>query len=365
MTFRVIKQRLRALLLRRWRRPALYGLVLRAEHALFGRKLRIETSSQCQLACPLCSTTVPQQDWRRDHRQVIGWGNLGVENFKRLLDGAGRVREIEISNWGEVFLNRELPAILEYAHQRGVTLTASNGVNLNTASDAVLEALVRFGFRQLVVSIDGASDETYKIYRRNGALHRVLAHIDRINHFKALYRSAVPRLTWRFIVFGHNEHEIDLARAMATARGMAFEPLQNLDNSYSPINNLEAVKRKTGIDGSRNVDTLLGDAANAFDYCSQLWDAPQINWDGALLGCCMNNMRAFDNVLEVGLQRALNGEAYRYAKKMVLGLAPARADIPCSVCPLYSGTRDARLCELSPQSPVAYTSAVPPSWGQQ
>lgn len=91
----------------------------------------------------------------------------------------------------------------------------------------------------------------------------------------------------------------------------AGAPVGNTRHTYafkyhSPINNLEAVKCETDIDGCRNVDTLLGDAANAFDYCSQLWDAPQINWDGALLGCCTNNMRTFDNVLEVGLQRALN-----------------------------------------------------------
>ena len=49
---------------------------------------------------------------------------------------------IEIGNSGEVFLNPDLPAILRYAHEKGVTIRIAEGANLNDAADEALEALV-------------------------------------------------------------------------------------------------------------------------------------------------------------------------------------------------------------------------------
>ena len=49
---------------------------------------------------------------------------------------------IELSNWGEIFLNPDLPNILAYSYQKSVALTASNGVNLPTVKPEVLEAVV-------------------------------------------------------------------------------------------------------------------------------------------------------------------------------------------------------------------------------
>jgi hypothetical protein len=36
-------------------------------------------------------------------------------------------RTVELSNWGDIFLNRELPQIMAYAFERGVALRADNG----------------------------------------------------------------------------------------------------------------------------------------------------------------------------------------------------------------------------------------------
>ncbi|MFN3315474.1 MAG: SPASM domain-containing protein, partial [Raineya sp.] len=69
--------------------------------------------------------------------------------------------------------------------------------------------------------------------------------------------------------------------------------------------------------------------------CFQLWTAPQINWDGKLLGCCVNHFGDFGNVFDEGLDNLLQSEKYVYAKKMLLGEAPDRKDIPCSQCNRY------------------------------
>jgi hypothetical protein len=55
-----------------------------------------------------------------------------------------------------------------------------------------------------------------------GIYEAVLANIRRINELKKRYNSFFPLLQWQFVVFGHNEHEIPLARKMATEFGISF-----------------------------------------------------------------------------------------------------------------------------------------------
>src|SRR5438552_1193400 len=107
---------------------------------------------------------------------MLGRGYLKVEDLDRLLAANPQIRNVELSNYGELFLHPDLLGLMETAHRRGVGLSANNGANLNTARPEVLEGLVKFGFRQIAVSIDGASNETYQKYRVGGDLNVVLDH---------------------------------------------------------------------------------------------------------------------------------------------------------------------------------------------
>ncbi len=72
------------------------------------------------------------------------------------------------------------------------------------------------------------------------------------------------------------------------------------------------------------------------DICHQLWDMPQINWDGKNLGCCRNFWGDFGgNAFTNGLEACLNSEKMSYARDMLLGLKEARDDIPCTTCNIY------------------------------
>jgi hypothetical protein len=55
----------------------------------------------------------------------------------------------------------------------------SNGVNLNHARDEVLEGLVKIRVRAVNCSIDGASWETYGVYRVAGDFDLVIGNIQR------------------------------------------------------------------------------------------------------------------------------------------------------------------------------------------
>lgn len=194
----------------------------------FPKMIRLEASSYCQLKCPSCPTA--QGDI---HRSLVGSKFLKFETFKRIVDGADWVKEIELSNWGEIFLNPELVSIFNYAYKKQISLVAYNGVNFNTVKDEALEALVKYRVKALTCSIDGASQETYVKYRVRGNFDQVIANLRRLNEFKKAYKSEFPRLTWQFVLFEHNKHELEKARALAHELGMEFYTKVSWDDSLA------------------------------------------------------------------------------------------------------------------------------------
>jgi MoaA/NifB/PqqE/SkfB family radical SAM enzyme len=241
------------------------------------RLLRVEASSFCQLRCPSCPTTSGAID------PTIGKRFLRFADFRRLIDLNPSVARIELSNYGEIFLNPELVNILQHAHERRVAITVRNGANLNHAGDELLEALVRCRVEVVTCSIDGASQDTYARYRVRGDFAAVIGNIERINHYKQVYGSQLPRLEWQFVVFGHNEHEIPVARDMAKKLGMEFRTKMSWDAAFSPIRNADFVRAQTGAQAvTREEFARLNGREYLSGICGQLWDAPQINWDGKL-----------------------------------------------------------------------------------
>lgn len=219
-------------------------------------------------------------------------------------------------------------------------------MNLNFATEAALEAVVRYRVRGLLCSIDGASQETYSRYRVNGNLHRVLANIDRIREYRAQYRSAFPLLYWQFVVFGHNEHEIEVARAMAAARGMDFVPKLSWDSDYSPVHNRDLVSIQTGIGAATRKEYQERRGTEySRNICFQLWHKPVLNWNGAMLGCCVNYWRDFGvNGFSSTLAEAIASPKLDYARHMLTGEAEPREDIPCASCGQYAEMRKSAHC---------------------
>lgn len=307
---------------------------LRASGSL-PRRIRLEASSFCQLRCPSCPTTTGHI------HPAVGSGFLKFSDLKTLIDRNPGLEQIELSNYGEIFLNPQLTQILEYAHRSGVSIALQNGANLNHVKDEVLEALVKYQVSVLTCSIDGASPETYRVYRVRGDFDTVIANIKKINLYKQRHRSKLPRLIWQFVVFGHNEHEIPAARDMATALGMEFHTKITWDDKFSPIRDPEFVRAQTG---SRAVtrDEFERETGEKYgnSICRQLWDDPQINWDGKVLGCCRNFWGDFGgNAFNDGLAASLEHEKMLYARDMLAGGKPPRDDIPCTTCEMYLAMR--------------------------
>jgi MoaA/NifB/PqqE/SkfB family radical SAM enzyme len=293
-------------------------------------RVAIEATSACQLRCPSCPTASGQT------KPVLGRGFLDPADFDKFLSANPHVRQVELSNYGEVFLHPNLSAIFETAAKRNVQLTILNGANLNNVRDGVLDALVKHRVILLSVSIDGASPETYSQYRVGGDYETVLSNVRHINDFKKHYGSPFPQLLWQFIVFGHNEHEIPVARKLAADLGMTFR-LKLPWGDFSPIRDRNRILAELGTDFASRAEYEQNSGEEYLSgVCHQLWDRPQINWDGKLLGCCRNFWGEFGpNVFEDGLSAAMNSELIGRSRAMLQGQLPADDQSPCTTCSVY------------------------------
>lgn len=309
-----------------------YDFVYKSKEEL-PKKITLEACSLCQLQCPECMKRKFEKEAPKD------WlGCLKFSDFKKFVDEYD-FEEIELSCSGEIFLNPELDDIIKYAYQKYIKLTASTGVNLNTVSETTLENLIKYQFRKMTIAMDGATAETYKIYRRGGDFNVVMDNIKKINYFKEKYNSEYPRLSWQYIPFGHNEHEIELAKEKAKKLNMNIIFRRNFAPWYSPLKNPRLVEKQTGlkiIDKNNKIPRLYYEDVTKVP-CYTLFSAPQIDYNGDLLGCNKALKKKFKaNVFKEGFLNALNSPDYIYAKTALTDLStPEREDAPCFGCQKY------------------------------
>jgi pyruvate-formate lyase-activating enzyme len=251
--------------------------------------IRIDACSKCQLRCIGCGQT------NGAFRCVGEPASLNADLFANLLDENPQVKGVELGNMGEALLNPHLPRILEAAYRRGVKTQIMTGLNMNTASDEALESFVKFRVDRIKVSIDGVSDESYRQYRIGGSYEKAMGNLKKLLRIKQDCGSKYPRIRWQFIVFGHNEHEVERAREMAYEMGVELYFKGNSRSNVSPASKEgEAVANRTKPGAE----------------CLWLWECPSLTPTGDVLGCCKNTRQVLGlNVFADGLRAALNSPA--------------------------------------------------------
>ena len=274
-------------------------------------------------------------------KKTEGFGYLKFSDFKKLVDENPQIKDIELSNAGEIFLNPELDKIIKYAYEKKISLTANNGVNLNTLSDEMAEILVKYQFRTMNVSIDGATPDVYKIYRRGGDFNKVIANIKKINEYKKKYNSVFPVMVYKYIIFNHNIEDIPLAKKLAKELNMDCCFIQNTQAWYAPLSKkqIKRAEELSGINLDDKIPTpeedltrflnLYREKKHPWFFCDDLFASPQINWNGNLLGCIIYLGKNFGvNVFKEGLLNALNHKNVLYAKRMLTDFSVPPKDVP-------------------------------------
>ena len=277
---------------------ASYGLSYGARRDIrMGRPivLMVEPTNICNLQCPMCPSGNGGLSRPR--------GSMAFDAFRRVFDQQARdLLLLMLWNQGEPFINKDLVKMIRLARSHGVpTITSTNGHFVRTASGA--EAIVGSGLDELIVSLDGATPETYVQYRVGGDFGRVLSAVRLIRDAKSRMASESPLVHLQFIIMKHNEGEIDAARRIAKDLGADRLSLKTAQvyteeeaKRFLPLNERYSRYRYGG-----NGLTMNGRNRNT---CRHLWYSTVVNWDGVVSPCC------FDKDAHYGLGDALNGQAF-------------------------------------------------------
>lgn len=315
-------------------------------------EVSIDFSTLCQLKCVECSTSKGIT-----HNGIIGKGVFTLSDFVRFIQNNPQIKRIETSNWGEIFLNQDMADIIKYAYENGITLYCGNGSNFNNVSERVIEYLVKYKFEYLNLSIDGATQETYVKYRVNGNLSNVLKNIEKLNFYKRKYNSDFPKLSWQFIIFGHNEHELPIVKQLCKKYGMTFNPKLNY-SSFSPVRDKEFVKRESELGVSTREEYK---ALHKKEYkipCYHCFVSPQINWNGDILGCSVNKWGTMGNIKQTSIEEWQNSDVFKKLVALLFEQTESSKCFPCNQCPNLATIKDHPLTQSGLEE---YMSYIPPA----
>lgn len=229
-------------------------------------QLCIDVTNKCNLGCPYCPTGRKDPSGR-------GKGSISYDTFCQIVDELrSSVTTVELFNWGEPFFNPDLPRLIEHATRRRMVTIISSNLSFKLKDDYI-RSVIEAGLTYLTGAIDGADQRAYETYRRGGRFEYA---VENLRKFAAIRRSLgveYPRLCWQFLVFKHNEGQIEQARQLAAEIGVdTFSPIGGLydDPSWAP-------------EGDYNFNYLTMHP----NRCPWLWNKAVFHWDGGLASCCM------------------------------------------------------------------------------
>jgi MoaA/NifB/PqqE/SkfB family radical SAM enzyme len=185
------------------------------------QKIELEITSNCNAACPGCLRTQQPNAYKVT--------SFALSDLKRIFPSKDYINGKQFKFCGvlgDPALNKECPEMVRYLAQHGGRCQLSTNGAYQTADwwKELGEIGVETGNVDINFCIDGHK-ETNHIYRVN-TVWKVLER-----NLKA-YTDAGGVGTWIYIVFDHNEHELDAAREHAKRTGLAFATRTGMRNSY-------------------------------------------------------------------------------------------------------------------------------------
>lgn len=290
--------------------------------------LVIDTGNVCNLRCPLCPTGQKKNGRAR--------GIMSFDNFKRIIDElAPYLITLDLFNWGEPFLNKDIFKMIYYAHEKGIIANVST--NLNYFNEAMAEELIKSNCDVLIVSLDDASQESCSKYQVGIKFDEVMDNIRMIME----KRKRHPFIIWSFHVNNYNEDEIPKAREIAKGR------VDRLDIGSFRCDMAEELFMDNQTQFENVVEWLPKDEKwSMYDYtrkakkivrnnsCRFLYSRSVVNWDGSVSPCCALWYEEYDfgNIFGSSFKDIWNNQNYRASRKLIFRDKESNVKTICNIC---------------------------------
>lgn len=181
------------------------------------KTLHLEVTDKCNAACPMCARNI---NGGEDNPQLpeVELTAVDVETMFPIEFVKQLERMYMCGNYGDPIAAKDTLEIFQYFRLHNPKMTLSLHTNGSAKSTEWWTQLANvLGPKGYVVfSVDGLED-TNHLYRQNTVFSKIMTNAQ-------AFIDAGGRARWDYIVFAHNEHQVDEAEALATKMG--FEKFQ-------------------------------------------------------------------------------------------------------------------------------------------
>ena len=262
--------------------------------------ISIEPTNVCNLHCPECP---------------VGMRTEGIESenadenitYSLLDELQSTLMHVIFYFQGEPLMNRNFTNLVRYAHSKNMLTSTSTNAQLINSETA--KKIVESGLDRLIISIDGATQETYEAYRVGGRLDKAIEAVENLIKWKKVLKSPSPFIEIQFLVLKTNEHQLKEMKLLARklkADKLTFKSAQLYDfengNPFLP-NNKRYSRYEQKPDGRYYIKNPLR------NRCRRMWYGAVVTTRGDVLPCCFDKDSSFvfGNLKDKSFLECLNG----------------------------------------------------------
>ncbi len=213
--------------------------------------------------------------------------------------------------------------MIGYASGRKINVMLNT--TLSRFDEHIGNSLITSGLDTLLISLDGASQESVERYQKGNNFTQIIDNIKEMVGIRESLKSGSPKIYWLFLVNRHNESEIKKAKKLAGALkidglivgkfrcDMAKEILFDNKTQY------ENVKSWLPEDEELSMYNYRGKRKkNIKNFCKIPWTESVINPNGSVSPCCAVWEEKFDfgNINDYSFREIWNSEKYITARRI-------------------------------------------------
>jgi len=253
----------------------------------------IETTLACDLRCPECAIGGDMVQRTK--------GLMSFEQYKFIADKIRPYAQyVYLHIWGEPMLNPDIFKMIEYTSGFAKSNISTNGQSM---TPLMAEHLINSGVTNILVSIDGVSQDIYEQYRVGGNLDKALEALSMLQHYNSL-RGGLVSINPQFIVFKHNQHQINDFRKICKSIGLTpyFKPpyIRKKDSCFQYSDLPEYIRPHFS-----DLESLK----STMSHCSSPKEVFNVLFDGTVVACCHDygGFTNFGNIFSLDVMEIWNG----------------------------------------------------------
>jgi putative metalloenzyme radical SAM/SPASM domain maturase len=183
------------------------------------KHLIVETSSRCNLSCPMCI----RQSWEEPT------GDMNLETFRSLLSSSSELESLTLTGYGESFLN---PHLIDMIHLARRWLPTDAKVNLTSngtfLDPELIEETLKAGLDGIALSIDSLQEDKFQLLRGGASLELIVECLDTLVTRKERLNKSAFVIGLSFVAMERNIRELPRLLEFAATHGVNSVWVNNL-----------------------------------------------------------------------------------------------------------------------------------------